>query len=261
MGQIPFEDLGILILTNPQTTITQAVLTVCTHHNIALIHCNESHLPAGLTLPLSNHSLHSKVIKIQTSLNLVRKKQLWQQIIKAKIIEQAETLTRLHKNHKPISALVTKVKTADNSNVEAQAAQRYWKLLVNKKFKRDSDASGINAQLNYGYAIMRAMIARSLVATGFHPSLGLNHTNQYNSYCLADDVMEPLRPWVDEITINQNETDINKNTKSRYLELLAKTVKFQKKKMPLMIAAGKMASQLKEAYQDKTIHLSFPKRI
>ncbi len=261
VGKMPFEDLGVLILTHPQITITQSVLSACTENNVALIHCDQSHLPTGLTLPLSSHSLHSKVIRLQTKLGKVRSKQLWQQIVREKIFQQAETLRRLNKNQKPLIALINKVKSADSSNMEAQAAQRYWKLLVNKDFRRNPDADGINAQLNYGYAIVRAMVARALVGTGFHPGLGLNHSNQYNAYCLADDLMEPFRAWVDEVTLNQTEENLNHSTKSKYLDLLAKTVFFEEKKMPLMMAAGRMTALFKQAYEDKHLILNFPQRI
>lgn len=260
-GKVSFEDLGILILAHPQITVTQAVLSACTDNNVALIHCNQSHLPDGLTLPLSGHSLHSKVIKIQISLGKVRKKQLWQQIVKEKIYQQSETLRRLNKNYKPLSAMIEKVKSADSTNIEAQAAQRYWKLLVNKDFRRDAHADGLNTRLNYGYAIVRAMVARALVGTGFHPTLGLNHCNQYNAYCLADDLMEPFRPWIDEIAVDDDNANLNQESKAKYLNLLAQTVHFKKQKMPLMMATARMVTMLKEAYQDKIQTMSFPKRI
>lgn len=259
-AKVPFEDLGVLILAHPQITVTQAVLSACTENNIALIHCDQSHLPAGLTLPLSNHSLHSKVIKMQAGLGKVRRKQLWQQIVREKIFQQAETLRRLNKNHKPLYALIDKVKSADSGNMEAQAAQRYWKLLVDKDFRRNPQAEGVNTQLNYGYAIVRAMVARALVGTGLHPGLGVNHTNQYNSYCLADDLMEPFRAWVDEITMKQTEGGLNQATKSEYLTVLAQTVLYQKRKMPLMVAVGEMTALFKQAYLDKKLVLRFPQR-
>jgi len=259
-AQVSFEDLGFLILAHPQITITQAVFIACTKNNTAIIHCDQSHMPSGLTLPICGHSLHSKIIRSQSNIKPVRQKQLWQQIVKRKIAEQSETLKRLDKNHKPIQALIEKVRSGDSSNVEAQAAQRYWKILVDSKFRRDPNAEGLNMQLNYGYAVLRAMIARALVITGFHPSLGLNHSNQYNSYCLADDVMEPFRPWVDEITVKQTEFELNKKTKIPYLELLAQRVKFQQKNMPFMVGVGRMTALLKKSYEDRKIYLSFPER-
>ena len=260
-ASVPFEDLGVLILAHRQITITQAVLQHCAEVNCVVVHCNAQYLPISLTLPLVAHTLQTKAMRLQSSISTVRRKQLWQQIVQAKIREQAETLKRLYKNHKPLQALIKHVKSGDKDNTEAQAAQRYWKLLMHKGFRRNPDLPDSNVQLNYGYAIVRAAIARALVGTGFHPSLGLHHSNQYNAYCLADDVMEPFRPWIDEITAKQQTEQLNQQSKNKYLQLLAQTVLYKQQQTPFMVALSLMAADLKKAYRSADIKLDFPQRL
>ena len=261
VAQIPYEDLGVLLISYSQVVITHAVIEDCAQNKIVIVHCDRKYLPVSLTLPMTAHSLHTKTLREQVSITPVRIKQLWQQIVQAKVCEQALTLENLNKNAKPIQALVKKVKSNDSTNIEAQAAQKYWKLLVDKSFTRNPDLEGVNSQLNYGYAIIRAMIARALVVTGFHPSLGLNHSNQYNAYCLADDLMEPFRPWIDEVVMQLPNDEMTIYTKTQLLNVLSQDVFYQEKRQPLMVAVGLLASQLKQAYRDKSIQLDFPKRL
>ncbi|MEA1989779.1 MAG: type II CRISPR-associated endonuclease Cas1 [Pseudomonadota bacterium] len=260
-AQVPFEDLGVLILSHPQITLTQGVLEACAKQNCAIVHCDSKHLPTSLTLPVASHSLHTKTLYQQIQIKTVRKKQLWQQIIKSKITEQSNTLKLCNRPHTQIQKMINQVQTDDKTNMEAQAAQKYWKTLVGPNFKRDPDAEGLNSQLNYGYAIIRSVVARALVGTGFHPSIGLNHHNQYNPYCLADDIMEPFRPWVDEITMLQNSSKLNQKTKQPYLTLIAEKVSFKDQTMPFMVALSLFISDLKLAYQDQSIILKFPTRV
>lgn len=261
IAQVPFEDLGVLLISHPQVVMTHSVIEDCAQHKVVIVHCDKKYLPISLTLPISSHSLHTKTLREQVSIAPVRVKQLWQQIVQAKLSEQAITLEKLNKNAKPIELLVKKVKSNDSTNIEAQAAQKYWKILVDKDFRRNPDLEGVNSQLNYGYAIIRALVARAIVVTGFHPSLGLNHSNQYNAYCLADDLMEPFRPWVDEVVMQLPTDEMNLYTKTQLLNLLSQDILYQEKKQPFMVAIGLLASQLKQAYQDKSIQLNFPKRV
>ncbi|MEA3406398.1 MAG: type II CRISPR-associated endonuclease Cas1 [Pseudomonadota bacterium] len=261
VAQLPFEDLGVIILSHPQITLTQGVIESCAHHNCVIVHCDSKHLPSSLTLPIASHSLHTKTLYQQTQIKPVRKKQLWQQIVKAKITEQANTLKRCNRPHKQIQKMVNQVQSADKTNMEAQAAQKYWKALIDPNFKRNPDADGLNSQLNYGYAIIRAVVARAIVGTGFHPSIGLNHHNQYNPYCLADDIMEPFRPWIDQITLHQSSQELNKETKQPYLQLIAEKVIFKDQTMPFMVALSLFIADLKLAYIDHSIALKFPERV
>lgn len=261
LGQVPFEDLGVLLISHPQVVMAHSVIESCAINKAVIVHCDNKYLPISLTLPMSKHSLHTKTLRKQVAITPVRIKQLWQQIVQIKVSEQASTLEKLNKNAKPIFLLVKKVKSNDSTNIEAQAAQKYWKLLVDKHFIRNPDLEGVNSQLNYGYAIIRAMVARALVITGFHPSLGLNHSNQYNAYCLADDLMEPFRPWVDEVVIRLPTDEMNLQSKTELLNILSQDVIYQEKRQPFIVAVSLLASQLKQAYQDKNIQLEFPKRL
>lgn len=261
IAQVPFEDIGILLISHNQVVLSHSVIQNCAEAKAILVHCNTKYLPVSLTLPLCAHSLHTKVLREQVALKPVRRKQLWQKIVQAKVAEQALTLERLNKPSLSLQTMVKKVKSGDSTNIEAQAAQKYWKLLINKDFKRDPDLEGLNSLLNYGYAILRALIARAIVITGFHPALGLNHSNQYNPYCLADDLMEPFRPWIDECVMGLNDEQISLHNKRALLELLATDVNYQQKKQPLMVVMSLWAAQLKKAYTDKDAILDFPQRV
>ena len=200
VGRIPVEDLGILILEHPAITITQGVILACQKNNVAVVFCDERHLPYSTLLPLSEgNQLHSKVLRQQIKISQPSKKRLWKIIVQEKIRQQALTLKNSGKPHQELLSISSKVKSGDSGNLEAEAARKYWPLLMGKGFVRDFEAEGANALLNYGYSIVRAMIARALVGTGLHPALGLFHHNQYNGLALADDLMEPFRPWVDRI--------------------------------------------------------------
>jgi CRISP-associated protein Cas1 len=265
VSTIAIEDLGILILQHPAITITQSAITLCQQSNVAILFCDERHLPVSITLPLwSGHSLHTKVLREQVATKVPRRKRLWQQIVRAKISEQADTLDRIGLKSQVLARLHDKVRSGDPDNIEAQAAQVYWKALMGKSFRRDVAAEGVNSMLNYGYSIMRAMIARALVGTGLHPSIGLHHKNQYNGLCLADDVMEPLRPWVDslvrEIDTRSGEAKITRDVKQQILSLLSKQVSYGSEKMPLMLSAHYLAAQVKQAMSDSSIALHYPRR-
>jgi CRISPR-associated protein Cas1 len=182
-----------------------------------------------------------------------------------KILEQALTLERIGVSTAGLLRLRDKVKSGDPENCEAQAAQQYWPLLMGKTFRRDPEGDAVNHLLNYGYAIMRAMVARGLVGTGLHPAIGLYHKNQYNGLCLADDIMEPFRPWVDlevrELLDTGVSPEINRESKQQLLNLLTKEVLCEERKMPLMVAVHTMVANLKRALSDRKHELIYPRRI
>ena len=263
VARVPIEDLGILILQHPAIVISQQLVIACQKNNTIIVFCDNHHLPYSVILPIGEaNSLHNKVLRKQVELKKTIRKNLWQQIVVHKIQQQALTLQLLDKNSKHIERLATKVKTADSENHEAQAARQYWQLLMGKDFRRNTDLPGINALLNYGYAIMRSMVARALVGAGLHPALGLHHCNQYNSLCLADDLMEPFRPWVDycvyQLKRDKRALEVNRHTKSIMLALLGSQVNWRDKKMPLMVACHYLCANLKESYSDNSIKLDYP---
>lgn len=199
--QVPIEDIGLLILDHQQITITQALMAKLLENNVAFITCNETHHPTGLMLNLDGHTLQSQKFKAQLDASIPLKKQLWQQTIETKIENQYRHLLMRKVECKYLLTLTDTVKSGDSDNHEAKAAGFYWKRVFPEflEFTRERFGAPPNNLLNYGYAILRAVVARSLVASGMLPTLGIHHRNQYNAYCLADDIMEPYRPYVDDV--------------------------------------------------------------
>ncbi len=265
VGTIPIEDIGVVILENSQIIITQSVIIACQKNNVAVVFCDEKHLPYSLLLPVSDaNTLHNKVLRQQIEMTNPTKKRLWQQIVIHKIKQQSKTLERANKNTVQLDQLVKKVKSGDPENIEAQAARKYWNLLFGKEFRRNTDEPGINGLLNYGYAIVRAMIARAVVGSGLHPALGIFHQNQYNGLCLADDLMEPFRPWIDWLVFDwvirkeNADVQVDQKTKTIFLNLLGDPVAYKDKKMPLMIACHYILADFKKAFDESRFKLVYP---
>jgi len=263
VGQVPVEDLGVLILQHPAIVLTQQLIVACQKNKVVIVFCDEKHLPYSLILPIGEgHTLHNKILKQQMAISEPTRKRLWQKIVQHKIKEQEQTLVMLNKESTRLSFLSTQVKTGDSGNCEAIAAQAYWKLLFGKAFKRDADLDGVNSLLNYGYAIIRAAVARSVCGAGLHPTIGLFHTNQYNALCLADDLMEPFRPWVDyvvyQMASTNSEVTINQQSKQALLGLMSEAVLYKKKTMPFMVALHYLMADLKRCYSNGIKTLPYP---
>ena len=262
IGQVAIEDLGVLILQHPAIVLTQQVIIACQKNKVVIVFCDDKHLPYSVILPIGeSHTLHNKILKQQIAISESTRKRLWKQIVQHKIKEQMRTLAILDKSTIRLNRLVTQVKTGDSGNCEAVAAQAYWKLLFGKEFRRDVDLDGINSLLNYGYSIVRAMVARSICGAGLHPAIGLFHKNQYNALCLADDVMEPFRPWVDLVVykmVEKGEVSINKQSKKELLGLLNEAVQYDRKKMPFMVALHLLMADLKRCYTNMQKNLLYP---
>lgn len=194
---VPLEDITVIVLENNQATITVALLSMCAEKNIALFTCDNYHIPNGLFTPFHQHSRLSQIAHLQRDMKVPLKKQIWQKIITQKIINQSQLLNYFAKDNLQLELLTDKVKSGDSENLEALAARRYWSLLFDD-FCRDQKSLGPrNIALNYGYAILRGAVARSLVAYGLLPAFGVFHRSELNAYNLADDIIEPLRPMVD----------------------------------------------------------------
>jgi len=222
---LPLAELAVLIVAHPQVHYTHAVLTGICREGGAFVLCNEKRLPTGMLLPLENHYIQSYRFASQAEATLPTKKRLWKQIVKAKVTAQGRLLARTRGDDFGLSELAKKVRSGDASNIEAQASRRYWPALFGDDFTRDPDVGGRNSLLNYGYAVLRAMVARAICASGLHPSLGLHHHNRYNPFCLADDLMEPFRPLVDEEVLSVVEhsgenPDLCKETKRKLINAL-----------------------------------------
>lgn len=263
---IPIEDVGICILDNFQITMTQGVIEKMLQNNIALIHCNSKSMPNGIMLPMVGNTLQSERYGIQLEASLPLKKQLWQQTIMAKINNQAAVLKK--NTQIEIGNMIKwskSVKSDDSDNLEARAAVYYWGHLFSNipEFKRDRDGYYPNNFLNYGYAILRAIIARALVSTGLLPAVGIHHHSKYNPYCLADDIMEPFRPYIDEYVLTimkqfPQETELTKDVKAELLKIPVLDVNMNNNRSPLMIAASTTTSSLFKCYSGELRKIIYP---
>jgi CRISPR-associated protein Cas1 len=202
---IPFEDIAVLLVSHPQVSFSQAVLESIAENGAVLISCNRKSLPVGMFVPLAGHHQPSRRISLQIRASASQVKRAWQQIVRAKIIAQAKLLESLFGFDKGLLMLSQQVRSGDPNNIEATAARRYWTQLFGVfGFRRQPEGDDdINIRLNFGYGVLRGIVARAICASGFHPSIGLHHHNQYNAFCLADDLMEPFRPIVDKVVRSQ----------------------------------------------------------
>jgi len=214
---VPIEDAGLIILDNPQITVTNALLMALIENNTAIVSCDASHLPYGLMLPMFSHHAFTEKFYCQLEASVPLKKNLWQQTVVAKIENQASLLKKYSIAADKLDFLVRQVNSGDTQNVEGRAAAYYWDSFFGEKsFVRNRYGEPPNNLLNYGYAILRAVVARSLVGSGLFPTLGIHHRNKYNPYCLADDIMEPFRPYVDELVLKiaEDEPELDELTPS-----------------------------------------------
>lgn len=263
---IPIEDIGVIVLDHQQITITQGVLNKLLENNCAVITCNSSRMPTGLLLPLCGNTTQSERFADQISASLPLKKQLWQQTIKQKIENQAAVLHQSRKEIvKNMLIWAKDVKSGDPDNYEARAAAYYWKSLFPSipNFSREREGVAPNNLLNYGYAILRAIVARSLVASGLLPTLGIHHHNKYNAYCLADDIMEPYRPFVDRLIIEiieneENYEELTTQLKAKLLSIPVLDVTINGKRSPLMIAVGQTTASLYKCFSGEIRKISYP---
>ena len=262
---VPIEDIGIIILDHQQITITQAVLAKLLANNTAIITCDNTHHPVGMQLSLDGHTLQSQKFKAQIEASVPLKKQLWQQTIAVKITNQAALLQQEKIENKYLTNLSVNVKSGDSANCEARAAIYYWKNIFPDflQFRRERYGPPPNNLLNYGYAILRAIVARSLVSSGLLPTLGIHHRNQYNAYCLADDIMEPYRPFVDKVVcniirMNGNFLEMTPSMKKQLLEIPAMDVTIDEQKSPLMNAVQRTTASLAKCFETGSKKILYP---
>lgn len=262
---IPIEDIGIVILDNKQITITSGLIEALLGNNCALISCGSNRMPIGLQLPLSGNTVQSERFQVQIEASLPLKKQLWQQTIQSKITNQAFVLSSRGIQAGNMKAWTEQVKSGDSDNLEARAAAYYWSTVFPEipGFRRDREGHPPNNLLNYGYAILRAVIARSLVASGLLPTFGIHHHNRYNAYCLADDIMEPYRPFVDKLIVEMVETkrnieELTKEIKIKLLSIPVLDVIIGNKRSPLMIAASQTTASLAKCYLGESRKIIYP---
>lgn len=263
---IPIEDIGVIVLEHKQITITSGAMSALLENNCAVISCNEQHMPIGLMLPLECNTLQSERFRDQLDASLPLRKQLWAQTVRQKVINQQCVLKQYTDTEtKCMLAWANSIKSGDTENVEAKAAAYYWKNIFPDipDFVRGREEAPPNNLLNYGYAILRAVIARALVGSGLLPTLGIHHHNRYNAYCLADDIMEPYRPYVDELVIRIVKKYgvpevLNTTIKAELLQIPVLDVIIDGKRSPLMIAAGQTTASLYRCFRGDIRTISYP---
>lgn len=262
----PIEDIGVLVIDNRQVTVTSAVLDALLANNSAVITCDARSMPVGLLLPLYGNTTQSERFRVQIDASLPLKKQLWQQTIQYKIINQAAVLSECTDAETHcMKVWAADVRSGDPQNVEAKAAAYYWKNIFRDVtgFIRDREGTPPNNMLNYGYAILRAVVARSLVSSGLLPTLGIHHHNRYNAYCLADDIMEPYRPYVDRLVVNimaryGHDMALTREIKMQLLSIPTIDVKIGGKRSPLMVGVSQTTASLYKCFSGKSRKISYP---
>lgn len=260
---IPIEDIGFLVIDNNETYLSIPAMNLLIENNTAVIVCNTNHLPNGMFLNLNSHHIQQEIFKNQIDASIPLKKQLWQQTIVEKITNQGILLEMITGDKNSFPFLASKVLSGDSSNMEGVAASQYWKSFFEIKFKRERFGDYPNNFLNYGYAILRASTARALSGSGLLNTLGIHHKSKYNAFALADDIMEPFRPIVDEkvyeIMQKFEEQELNTAIKAELLQILTRTVYFKDEKSPLMVALQKTASSLQQCYTGDRKKIKYPK--
>jgi len=262
---VPIEDIGVVILDHQQIIISQSLLSKLLGNNVAFITCDNTHHPIGMMLNLDGNHLQSQKFTAQVQASQPLKKQLWQQTISSKIYNQAKLLSKQKIETGNMRRWSEEVRSADSENHEARAAAYYWKNLFPEflNFKRERFGDPPNNLLNYGYAILRATVARSLVGSGLLPTLGIHHRNQYNAYCLADDIMEPYRPYVDEKVLkivqwNGGFLELTPNMKKELLEIPVTDVLLDGLRSPLMIAVQRTTASLAKCFEGEQRKILYP---
>jgi len=261
---MPLAELAVVIVSHPQVSYTQAVLAGLAEAGGAFVACNRRHLPVGMFLPLVAHHAQTQRFAAQARVALPVRKRLWRQLVQAKIKAQAQTLETLHGTDAGLRALVAGVRSGDPANVEARAARRYWPVLfADSDFRRHRENEDQNLLLNYGYAVLRAIVARAVCGAGLHPSLGIHHHNRYDAYCLADDLMEPFRPTVDRavaqyVAENEEFSQIESAAKQQIIGRLTARYLIDGQQRTLFDVVARLACSLADVFLGTAEKLELP---
>jgi CRISPR-associated protein Cas1 len=261
IASIPCEDVGVLLIDNRATTYTHSALTRLIHHGAVVLLCDESHLPSGILLPVSDNELLTQRLRSQVAAKLPLRKQLWRQIVIHKIRGQAANLPKDHPVRRRLLVLADEVRSGDPSNCEGHASRFYWPALMGEEFRREQDGLPPNGVLNYGYMVFRAACARAIVAGGLNPALGLHHSNRNNPFCLADDLVEVFRPRVDAAVLELLKNGggfVDKEAKQKILSLLAMSVTVSEQSGPLMVCLHRIVASLVRCYEGTQKTLDLP---
>lgn len=263
---VPIEDIGVVVLDNKRISITTGAMETMLENNCAVITCDSRSMPVGLMLPLCGNTLQTERFADQLNASQPLRKQLWQQTIRQKILNQATVLTECTASEVGcMRRWAEDVRSGDPDNLEGRAAAYYWKRLFPQipGFTRGREGVSPNNLLNYGYAILRACVARSLVSSGLLPTLGIHHHNRYNAYCLADDIMEPYRPYVDRLVVDivnscSDYETLNRDLKAQLLSIPTIDVNIDGKQSPLMIATTLTTASLYRCFSGESRKISYP---
>lgn len=275
---IPIEDIGVIVLDNKQITLSHAVMDALLQNNAAIITCNDQHMPSGMYLNLDGNYTQTEKFKAQLEASEPLKKQLWQQTVSAKLKNQSKLLQLLSQQPYPtkrqeqlqeaarwLMNFSREVKSGDADNHEARGAAIYWQNFFSPEmnFRRDRFGEPPNHLLNYGYSILRGVIARGLVASGALPTLGIFHRNKYNAYCLADDIMEPYRPYVDQIVYGivysgEDWKELNTSLKAQLLKIPAIDIVIDQERSPLMVGLQRTTARLLKCFEGESRKMLYP---
>lgn len=261
LGQVPLDDIAAVIANAHGLSYTNNLLVALSERGAPFVLCAANHNAVGMLLPIDGNFEQSKRIEAQIAASLPTHKRLWAAVVRAKLEQQAAALESAGAPTAPLSALVSKVKSGDPDNIEAQGARRYWGLLFGDGFRRDQDGGGTNALLNYGYTVLRATTARAVIAAGLHPSIGLHHSNDNNAMRLVDDLMEPFRPVIDlkvwQLVRNQEE-HVTPDTKRALVRTLYDDMQTDMGVTPVMVCVQKLATSLAQVYLGERDKLDLP---
>lgn len=258
---IPIEDIGVILIDHQQVSITIPLMNALVEGNVQVVVCNDHGMPSAMLQSFEGNNLQGEILRNQIGVGEVLKKQIWKQIVEAKIKNQAALLNKVGRNGDLLKPYYQNVKSGDTDNREGIAARIYFSELFGELFVRDRNLSGINALLNYGYAILRAATARSLVSSGLLPAIGIFHHNRSNAFPLADDIMEPYRPYVDEIVYDlamQGRLELTKNNKADLIKVLYADTQFVKVTRPLSVGLSLTSASLAKCFAKEQVKLSLP---
>lgn len=261
VGQVPLDDIVAVIGNAHGLTYTNNLLVALAERNAAFVLCGANHNPVGMIWPVEGNHEQAGRMDAQLSVGKPKQKRLWQTLVKAKLAHQAAVLEARAKPHAPISALVPKVRSGDPDNIEAQAARRYWGLLFGPEFRRDRQAGGVNSLLNYGYMVLRAAMARAVMAAGLHPTIGLHHANAQNPMRLVDDLMEPFRPFMDFAVaglVDEGYEQVSPEAKRALVNILYADLPGPQGVSPIMVWLSRLSVSLAQHYQDERVAIQLP---
>ena len=262
VGRVPLDDIGVLLCHAHGLTYSNNLMVELAQRGAAVVLCGPNHMPVAWLWPLDGHHVQSLRMRQQLEAGEPLRKRIWQVLVRAKIEQQQAVLARLGKPDGAFDLLSRKVRSGDPENVEAQAARRYWPLLMGAAFRRDREADGANAMLNYGYTVLRAGVARAVVSAGLHPSIGLHHSNRGNPMCLIDDLMEPFRPIVDYMVaqfVGAGLLGVTPETKRGLAEVLAFDMSTELGKTPVSTCLERLATSLAQSFETGKPTLTLPK--